>query len=239
MSLFLNLVETAAKSAARARSARVFHPIGSAFTGTLTVEQSDNPAAHVLQGQWPVLVRASKAIGTPGNWPDIHGIAVRITHDVGPVDLLFATVARRFPYILVPAAGWNSHPYSTFLRYAVGDEHVFLRLEPEQPSRAPASGRLSVESAVADGPLAFVLMESRGTSWTAIGRLSLKAPSAEVAAFDPVVNEHPEMKHSRLFAGLRARAYAGSREGRGARGAQLVPELGHPEGRTPGHQGPS
>jgi hypothetical protein len=131
---------------------------------------------------------------------------------------LFATVARRFPYILAPVTGWTSHPYSTFLPYTAGDEHVLLRLEPEQPSRAPANGRLSIESAVADGPITFGLMESAGASWRAIGSLVVRAPTGEISAFDPVVNEHPALKHSRLFAGLRARAYAGSREGRGARG---------------------
>lgn len=222
MNLLPDLVQSAFRALARARSGRVFHPNGSFFAGTLTVEQSDSPSADILQGEWPVLVRASKAIGTPGNWPDIHGLALRIRHEVGPVDLLFATVARPFPYLLVPSTGWNSQPYSTFLRYAAADEHVLLRLEPEQPHRAAVGGNWSIERAVAEGPLTFGLMESVGHSWRTIGRLAVLAPSDETAAFDPVVNEHPQLRHSRLFAGLRARAYAGSRAGRGASSAQLT-----------------
>lgn len=221
---FLDLVQTVSKSVALARSGRVFHPIGSNFAGTLTVEESDSPSAHVLHGEWPVFVRASKAIGTPGNWPDIHGLALRVGHDAGPVDLLFATVARQFPYILVPSASWSSHPYSTFLRYAADGEHVLLRLDPEQPDRAAASGNRSIEQAVAETPLTFALMESAGRSWRSIGRLTVEAASDGRAAFDPIINEHPRLRHSRLFAKIRVRAYAGSREGRGARVAQLTGE---------------
>jgi hypothetical protein len=199
---------------ARLRSARVFHPDGAMFTGTLAIEGTDSLVGSALAGVWPIHVRASKGIGTPGDWPDLHGLAVRIHHDTGPVDLLFVTVVRHLPYVLAPSVGWCSAPYSTFLPYEIGDSSVLVRLEPAASGVASQGGTLSIQDAVATSPVRFTVLESSGLSWRPLGKLDIERPSDDEIAFDPVRHQHPGMRHVQILGMLRARAYAGSRRGR-------------------------
>ena len=146
----------------------------------------------------------------------MHGLAVRIIHEEGPVDLLFATAGRLVPWVLMPSSGWCDHPYTTFLPYTVADHKVILRLDPDDPGVARDGDVASILSAVAAAPLRFTLQESSGLSWHPIGTLTLESISDEEIAFDPVAHQHSRVRHSRLLAPLRHFAYAGSRRGRGA-----------------------
>jgi hypothetical protein len=210
------LVRTLFEGLARLRSARVFHPDGATFVGTVAFTNAHSPTAGALGGTWPVHVRASKGLGTPGEWPDVHGLAVRIVHEEGPVDLLFATAGRRVPWILTPSSGWCDHPYTTFLPYTVADRRVILRLDPDATDVARDGDVASILNAVASAPVTFTVRESHGLSWQPIGTLTLESSADEEIAFDPVLHQHPRVRHSRLLAPLRHFAYAGSRRGRGA-----------------------
>lgn len=201
---------------ARLRSARVFHPEGATFVGTAAFTNAQSPTAGALGGTWPVHVRASKALGTPGEWPDVHGLAVRIVHEEGPVDLLFATAGRFVPWVLMPSSGWCDHPYTTFLPYTVSDWKVILRLDAEEAGIARDGDIASILKAVSLAPLVFTIQESSGLAWRSIGTLTLESISEEEIAFDPVAHQHSRVRHSRLLAPLRHFAYAGSRQGRGA-----------------------
>jgi hypothetical protein len=229
------LVETTFARMATLRSARVFHPVGVTFNGTVEVSDRASRTADALgPGTRPAVVRASKGIGTPNGWPDFHGIAVRLANDSGPVDLLFVTVARTVPYILAPARDWGSHPYSTFLPYRAANEHrILLRLEPEGPDRARGGSVASLEQAVSEGPVSFALWESAGLDWRPVGRLTIASVSNQQIAFDPVVNEHPRLRHSAALRALRSWAYIGSRRGRGANSADVAREP------RPGTQSPA
>lgn len=215
------LVTAVFEGLARLRSARVFHPEGATFVGTVALTNAHSPTAGALGGTWPVHVRASKGLGTPGAWPDVHGLAVRVIHEEGPVDLLFATAGRRVPWVLAPSMGWSDHPYTTFLPYSVSDRHVVLRLDPDDPEVARAGDVASILKAVATAPVTFTVRESRGLSWPTIGTMTLESISDEEIAFDPVLHQHPRVRHSRLLAPLRHFAYAGSRQGRGAANQDL------------------
>lgn len=217
------LVEAVFAGLARLRSARVFHPDGATFVGTVAFTDAHSPTAGALGGTWPVHVRASKALGTPGGWPDVHGLALRIVHEQGPFDLLFATVGRRVPWVLTPSMGWCDHPYSTFLPYGVGDRQVILRLDPVEPEVAREGDVASILKAVSFAPLAFTVRESSGRSWRPIGALTLESVADEEIAYDPVAHQHPRVRHSRLLAPLRHFAYLGSRRGRGAEDEDLTP----------------
>lgn len=210
------LVATLFEGLARLRSARVFHPEGANFVGEVNLTNAQSPTAGALAGTWPVHVRASKALGTPGEWPDVHGLAVRIVHEEGPVDLLFATAGRYVPWVLMPSVGWCDHPYTTFLPYTVAHQRVVLRLDPEEPDVARDGDIASILKAVSFAPLMFTLRESHGLSWRTIGTLTVESIVDEEIAFDPVLHQHPRVRHSRLLAPLRHFAYAGSRRGRGA-----------------------
>jgi hypothetical protein len=218
------LVETAFARLATLRSARVFHPVGVTFSGTMEISDTASRTADALgTGTWSVGVRASKGIGTPNGWPDFYGIAVRLANESGPVDLLFTTVARTLPYLLAPARGWGSHPYSTFLPYRVANEHrILLRLEAEQPDRTRGGSAASLERVVSEGPVSFALCESAGWDWKPVGRLTIASVSNQQIAFDPVVNEHPRLRHSVALRALRSWAYIGSRRGRAANSADVT-----------------
>jgi len=218
------LVDTTFARLAALRSARVFHPVGVTFSGTLEVSDRASRTADALgAGAWSVVVRASKGIGTPNGWPDFYGIAVRLADDSGPVDLLFVTVSRMVPYVLAPARGWGSHPYSTLLPYRAANEHrILLRLEPQDPDRARGGIGASLERAVSEGAVPFALCESAGLDWKPVGRLTIASVSNQQIAFDPVVNEHPRLRHSVALRALRSWAYIGSRRGRGANSADVA-----------------
>jgi len=201
---------------ARVREGRVFHPLGVTFSGRLDIWETESLAGRALGGSWPIRIRASKGAGTPGNWPDFHGLALRLDHPVGPIDLLFTTVSRRLPHLLAPSIGWCSQPYTTFLPYVTQTGRVVLRLDPNESTRAPKAGLGSIASAVSEWPLTFAVMESHGLSWRTVGALSIENIDTEALTFDPVLNQHPWLRHAPLVAGLRARAYAGSRRGRTA-----------------------
>lgn len=219
------LVETAFERLAKLRSAHVFHPVGATFSGALEVSDPASRTADALgTGTWPVVVRASKGIGTPSGWPDVYGIAARLADDSGPVDLLFATVSRTLPYVFAPARDWASNPYSTVLPYTADKHRILLRLEPEQPDRAQGGKPASIEKAVSEGPLPFALWESAGLDWKPVGRLTIKSISNQQIAFDPVVNDHPRLRHSMALRALRSWAYIGSRRGRGAKNADVARE---------------
>ena len=210
------LVKSVFEGLARARSARVFHPDGVTFAGTVALTEAQSPTAGALGGTWPIHARASKGLGTPGGWPDIHGLAVRIVHEDGPVDVLFATVGRHLPWVLMPSSGWLGAPYTTFLPYTVGDNRVVLRLDAVEPTIAGEGDLEAIARALSVCPVTFTVSESSGLSWRPIGMLRLEAVTEETIAFDPVAHQHPRVRHSRLLAPLRHFAYLGSRRGRGA-----------------------
>jgi hypothetical protein len=228
-----SVVKAGFGAASRLRSARIFHPDGAVFTGTIRLSDAASPGAAALgaPGSWPVTVRASKALGTPGEWPDIHGIAVRISHDVGLVDLLFATVGSHLPFVLAPSGGWGTQPYSTLLPYQTDKHHVVLRLDAAEPDRAPAGDLDSIRSAVATAPLLFVLSERAGLgSWRPIGQLALESGTEAQVAFDPVVNQHPRLTYPDAVARFRSWAYSGSRQGRDADTEDVVTTAGRDSG---------
>jgi hypothetical protein len=71
---------------ARLRGARVFHPRGVVVHATW-VPAGGCPAlagSALLDGERPVLVRVSRAIGLPPRLPDILGLAIRVSDVDGP-----------------------------------------------------------------------------------------------------------------------------------------------------------
>ncbi len=197
---------------------------GPSSTASPTVAALGGPAVHTA------LVRMSKNAGTPGSFPDMLGVAVRLTDlPDGPVDLLFATVGRHRATgaLLAPTTGWCRRPYTTLLPYRADGVRVTLGLRPDEPDRARGTDPQVLREAVRRGPVAFTLVEKRARArWTPIGRLVLDLPMPDVAVddgpggadpvtYEPVVNAHPRLQPVRAFAAIRSAAYTGSRRGRG------------------------
>jgi hypothetical protein len=202
-------------AAARLRAGKVFHPAGVVFGATLSLDNQDSLMGRAVGGRsWPAVVRASKAVGTPGRWPDVLGMAVRLHHTIGNVDLLFATVDRHSGKLLAPASAWSSRPFSTLLPYASAGRRVVLQLRPQRPEGLDDPSMASIRNLVNERPVTFTLTEAHRGGVTRVGVLTVHTTLDETISFDPVVNQHPGLRHTSLLAGFRLAAYAGSRRGR-------------------------
>lgn len=216
-----NAVTAAFSGIARLRQARVFHPRGRSFDATF-VDAGLLPGA----GTGDAVVRVSKAIPTPGQWPDILGIAVRLQ---GPVDLLFATTGGRpgLRHLLMPRAGFMDGLYTTLLPYEVAGDTRVLALRPERAA-GPTGVRLDTFEAAL--PVTFTVLSAPLTGgWRPCGELIVHTRrSADVPWFDVHAHCVPELRPAGPFQSLRRRAYAGSRRGRGLGAAGPVERTEQP-----------
>lgn len=214
MNLLSSLAFGAAAVAAGLRGARLMHPRGRSFKGTLVMV----PRAHVGSGHRPsvqaaggrsrhrgpvtlhdVTVRLSKATPTPRGWPDVFGLAIRLRgHD------LLVTSSNRRPllrHLFLPARGPATF-YSSLAAYRDRrNRRVFLgaRIDP---------GARSATLAVA----------SRFGPWVPVARVLLgRRLSARVdrtLAFNPVRNAVPGLAPASWIHRLRDPVYRGSQFGR-------------------------
>lgn len=154
------------------RRDKPLHPRGRTMAGRLTTWGGPRPWGTPFldePGTTPCLVRLSRAAGFPRGWPDIDGVAVRLTDD--GADLLFATTGtgRVSRFVLVPRRRPDA-PMTTLLPLRSSRGPLVLRLTPE----GKTSWLLSAASA-------------RGR-WEPRGRLVLADDDARDAPvrFDPV-----------------------------------------------------
>lgn len=178
-------------SASRARQARMFHPDGQTFIGSVEAIPGDGPLACMgatLAGH--ALVRFSGALWRRG-FPhlDVLGVAMRLRSE--PIsdtvarpddqDLLFATIMSPFTMPFAPLttdAGdfaanhyWAVSPFD-----APGIGRVKFRLSPgDQPHASKLSREESLASNVAQHLSSWTLSVRRTFSlpWTPVARLTL------------------------------------------------------------------
>ena len=219
---------------AAVRSRRLFHPVGVLASGRIERVAADGDGLPLPSG--PVTARVSKALGVPGDLPDIAGLAWRMPSTgtaSRPWDVLLATaglgdasvLANRL--LLRPVTSWSNTRLSSLmpLRHDGDLWWVRARLTTEMP----ASG-LSLDPVadrIAHGGLQFDIEQACGTGpFEPLARLDLNEviPAAEHpdddVAFDPARNSAHGVE---LWPGwlrrVRRQAYDSSREGRDAQGA--------------------
>jgi hypothetical protein len=147
------VVETAFRGVARWRHGRAVHTQGVELDAELTLDpDSLLGSALDVSGSRPALVRVSRSVGLPGRWPDLLGIAVRVSSGRGDavLDVLFASVAGRgwaHP-LLVPVRSWWGRPWSTVLPYSSGGHLVWLGLETPAGPAGDGGGVAVVAAAV-------------------------------------------------------------------------------------------
>jgi hypothetical protein len=205
----------AASVGARLRGARLMHPRGRAFRGTLVVAGQSDPGpgygvgSRLLDGagRHRVTVRLSKATPTPSGWPDVFGVAIRLGRRRGhPVDLLLTSS--------------NPRP---FLR------HLFL------PSRTAAAFYSSLAAYRTDrfrrlflgarvdpgGRTATLAVATRFSRWYPVARLTLGRRltnrSNRRLAFNPVRHTPPDLSPVGWIHRMRDPVYRGSQHGRRGR----------------------
>jgi hypothetical protein len=202
------ILRVATQIAAARPATKPLHPRGSVVPGTLHrfgAEEETGAAWLDQVGEDHVLVRQSRAVGTPAPVPDIFGLAVRVPSDGGRHgDLLFAStgLGPLTRYTLTPARSPYQRPLTTLLPY-----------------RTPAGGVLL--SAVFHDATTVALAWAIGSGrWHPFARLVLHpAPVGEEDArlsFDPIRNPLPGLDTYAWVRRLREPAYATARRSRGS-----------------------
>jgi hypothetical protein len=199
----VRLLYYAAAAGARLRGARLMHPVGRAFAGTVEAPAGGRlrTGARLLDGpgRHRVTVRLSKATATPPGWPDVFGLAIRWCG----FDLLLSSSQHRplLRHLFLPrrrSAGF----YSSLAAYRTPRfRRLFLgaRLDP-------------------DGRTATIAAATRFGRWRPVARLHLgrglsRRRSARLA-FNPIRNTPPDLRPVGLVQRLRDPVYRGSQAGR-------------------------
>ncbi|WP_341717295.1 phosphodiesterase [Micromonospora sp. FIMYZ51] len=228
-----DLVERTARALARLRRGRLLHPAGRSFAGEVVVWDTPGPPTGVrlldLPDRYPATIRLSKGTPTPGSWPDVLGLAVRVHRPTGrPFDLLVsssaaAPVLRQLPLPRRRFAG----TYSSIMSYRAGRRRLWLAALADPD--APDLGRDLASVARADAPRLVLAVASATGSWRPFGQVilgdQLDAREDAALAFDPVGNLPEELRLVGPLRWLRQHSYRGSRRGRGA-GAQSGGSMG-------------
>src|SRR5688572_15363238 len=175
------------------------HPEGQLFRGRLLRYGAEEPSGVAWldePGDDEVLIRTSRAVGTPSPLPDIHGLAIRVPDPTGGfADLLLATTAwnRIGRHLLVPT-------------FSVGP--TLTTLLPYRTAAGPVViGARHVGTA-------YQLSWARvGRPWRELGELFPDASGVADAtvSFDPVRHSPPGMGQYPWIVRLRERSYATAR----------------------------
>ena len=181
------------------RGARVFHPRGDAFAGTVETDGGGRFGARVLDeaGRHDVVVRLSRGVGLPSPLPDIVGLAVRFEgsgRDGGPLD------------VLVNTAGGPPVLRHLFLPEPLG--RTFSSVLPYRTG----SGRLLLLGARDEGTGTSweLLAASLTGAWARWGRLTLgpvlPAEVSEELRFRPTLGAD-DLQQVALFRAVRDQSY--------------------------------
>ncbi|MEH0936079.1 phosphodiesterase [Micromonospora psammae] len=216
-----------AAALARWRGARLLHPAGRSFAAEVMIWGTPGPPTGVdlldLPGRHRATVRLSKGVPTPGRWPDVLGLAVRLHLPEGRAfDLLAsssgaAPVLRNLP---LPRRGFTG-TYSTIMSYRAGARRLWLAAlaDPDSPDLGRGLAELTGATR-ADAPRLVLAVASAVGPWRPVGQLTLgdqlDARTDAALAFDPVGNLPPGLRAVGPLTWLREHSYRGSRRGRGA-----------------------
>ncbi|SIN16225.1 phosphodiesterase [Micromonospora cremea] len=210
----------------RLRRGRLLHPAGRSFEGEVHFWGTPGPPTGVGllddPGRYRATVRLSKGVPTPGDWPDVLGLAVRVHRPGRPFDLLVsssgaAPVLRNLPLPRRRFAG----TYSTIMCYRAGRRRLWLAALADPDSVDLGRSLAAVAAATrADAPRLVLAVASAVGPWRPVGQVSigaqLSAREDATLAFDPVRNLPSGLRAAGPLAWLREQTYRGSRRGRGA-----------------------
>jgi hypothetical protein len=202
-------VGAAFRTVSSLRSARSLHPDGVVHEARVDLVR---PMGR-LAGPRDAVVRLSRAIGLPHALPDVHGLALRFPDAHGDglhQDFLLATA--RAHYLLAPARGFFSLPYSSILPYRIDGA---LSVVGAWATTRPAPARDPFDRLAGDVRFALALARPTGR-WREIGviRLGRRVPDAEGERlrFNPW-NTGGGIEPAGPFMGLREAAYRESQRG--------------------------
>lgn len=199
------------------RRGRPLHPQGVTLAATVRREGGGSSGVPWLDdaGVTEGAVRVSRAMGLPGRWPDIHGLALRMpkseSRSSDTADLLFASTgdSRWGRFVLVLRDSLADGPVTTLLPVRAPAGPLLLRLAPVHgaPVRPLGTGlavptRLALSYAVGTGP------------WVRVGEVVLGQPiegEDDPRRHDPIVHQLPGTSQYPVVQALREPAYAAAR----------------------------
>jgi hypothetical protein len=207
------------------RQRRIFHPLGVLATGHIERIAAAERGLPIASGE--TIGRVSKAIGIPGDFPDLIGLAWRMaphsSTTTTPWDVLMVSagsgVLSRFA--LRPTLAWSRTTLSTLmpLRYLDG----WWWLKAEMTTEAGRGLSLTtIRDGIDSGGVVFDIQQAHGTgSFEPLAKLTLTntIPTDEEhdISFDPTRNTVPGIALGpEWLTALRERAYLRSRRGRDA-----------------------
>lgn len=213
----------------RSRHRRFLHPAGVSGTGELEIWGAPRRTGSVLldtPARHPVTVRISKGGGTPGAWPDVLGLAVRVPGaDPGaPLDLLLSTAGRGrlTRHLPAPRRGFDTR-YGSILAYRTGGPPVgtvYLTAVVDPDGAALGDTLDQVAAAVSGGRCRLLLCVDGEPGPVPVGRITLRTllPARQDAAlaFDPVRHTTRDLHPTGLVHASRAWAYRCGQRWRGA-----------------------
>ncbi|MEV2242328.1 phosphodiesterase [Micromonospora sp. NPDC049891] len=219
------IAERAARALARLRRGRMLHPAGRSFAGEVLVWGTSGPPTGVRlldqPGRYPAVVRISKGTPTPGGWPDVLGLAVRIHRPTGPpFDLLVSSSAAApgLRHLPLPRRRFTG-TYSSIMSYRTGRRRLWLAALADPASPDLGHDLAGLSTAAADRPGLVLAAASAAGPWRPFGQVTLgdqlSARDDATLAFDPVGNVPEELRLAGPLAWLRRHTYRGSRRGRG------------------------
>jgi hypothetical protein len=190
---------------ALARRSKPLHPVGTVATARLQVNPGLTRSGSPLldeAGEHACLVRASYALGSGPEHPDIEGFALRVlpaSAGAGITDVLFAStgVGSVGRHVLAVRAPGNHGAQCTLLPVRAHGRALHLRLDPSDAASQPWPTRYQLSWAHGRGP------------WQHFGELTVRWGGEHDASerFDPVVNPLPGTSQYPALAWLREPAY--------------------------------
>lgn len=182
------------------RPDRPIHPAGVALAGTIE-KRPGGTGSGILwvdsPGSSPVTARLSRSVGTPPGWPDIIGLALRVTTDLGPADVLLASTPMFWPGRLLLTAHRNasSSTPTSLMPYKGANGPVLLAARPESAGRRLPAAPDAFRQALGTGNWTLGLYHARPIGpWTRFGTLTLALDPDHTdtpARFDPLAHTLP------------------------------------------------
>ena len=202
------------------RPDRPIHPMGVALTGT--VERRPGGGSGILwidsPGKDTVSARLSRSIGLPSGWPDILGLALRITTETGSADVLLASTGQSWPGRLVLTAHRyvSNSTLTSLMPYKGSKGPVLLAACPEHPGKRLPATPEALRQALTTNTWNLGLYHARPTGrWIRFGTLALTLDPVEAdtkTRFDPLLRPLPGASTYKWAAKLRAPSYGAARQ---------------------------
>jgi hypothetical protein len=182
------------------RPDRPIHPAGVALTGTIE-RRPGGAGSGILwidsAGTDAVSARLSRSLGTPSGWPDIIGLALRITTETGSADVLLASTGMSWPGRLMLTAHRyaSSSKLTSLMPYKGFRGPVLLAACPEVGGKDLPATPDAFRQALATGTWTLGLYYARPMGhWIRFGTLVLTLDSEKAdlsTRFDPLSNTLP------------------------------------------------